>query len=103
MDDALRKAIRQREDVAGRVKDILIDELQVPFERDALDPDTPLFGTGLALDSVDAMELVVSTEQAFAVRLPQGALRTSMRTLNMLVDLVIATQRARDELREAAR
>ena len=62
--------IAQREETLSRVRQLLIEELKVRREPDEIDPDTPLFGTGLRLDSVDAVELVIAVESAFRLRLP---------------------------------
>jgi len=89
---ALTAQLAHRTQLVDRVKQILIEDLHVDRDPDAIDLDAPLFGTGLALDSVDALELVVASETAFSVRLPQDTLRSSLRTLNTLVDIIIAEQ-----------
>jgi acyl carrier protein len=91
MESDLEKQLREREHMLARVRRLLIDDLHVPREPDEIDPDAPLFGTGLGLDSVDAVELVVGLETALGVKLPEGAFgRGTMRTVNMLVDLALA-------------
>ena len=89
MDEALRAQIARREATEDAVKRTLIEALRLPYAPEAMDVDVALFGTGLALDSVDAMELVVAVETRFDVRVPQGEFRTSLRTLGTLVDLVL--------------
>ncbi|MCA9619691.1 MAG: hypothetical protein KC731_11715 [Myxococcales bacterium] len=94
MDDDLRQSIDQRMAILARLESILIDDLEIPFEPGTIDPDAPLFGTGLALDSMDAIELVIRAEEAFSLRLPTpDDLQVGMRTLNRLVDLVLRQQR----------
>jgi len=62
---------------------------------DEIDPDTALFGSGLGLDSIDAVELVVQLDTDFNVQLPNDVFgRAEMRTVNGLVDLVLAAQAA---------
>lgn len=69
---------------------ILVRDLGIRRELGEIDPDTPLFGTGLGLDSVDAVELVVAAETEFGLRVPDGPIaRTGMRTVNTLVDLLL--------------
>jgi acyl carrier protein len=86
----LRRVIEQRERALARVRAILIDDLHVRRDPDEIDPDTPLFGMGLGLDSVDAVELLVSLESAFGMKLPEGGIdRRVMRTVNTLVELVL--------------
>lgn len=36
-------------------------------EPDQIEPDAPLFGTGLGLDSIDALELVAVLEQDYGI------------------------------------
>lgn len=92
MDSELEQLIARREHHLARVLRILIDDLHVRREPDEIDPDTPLFGTGLGLDSVDAVELAVSLESAFGVRLADsGQGRRWMRTVNTLVDFVLTS------------
>lgn len=96
MDATLAKQIARREQVIARVKQILVRELRAVSDEEAIDLDVALFGTGLGLDSVDALELVVAAEAAFGVRFPPDATRASLRSLNSLVDLILAEQDAKE-------
>lgn len=83
--------IAEREEVLAQIRRILIDGLDVKREPDEIDPDAPLFGSGLGLDSIDAVELALLVEERLGVRLADDTMaRASMRTVNSLVDRVIA-------------
>jgi len=91
----LQSYVTHREAVLDRVRTLLVERLHVEREPDTIDPDTPLFGTGLGLDSVDAVELVVSLEDTFGLQLPDDALgRRVMRTVGKLVDMVLSYEAA---------
>jgi acyl carrier protein len=81
--------IADRLDVLERVRGILVRRLGVRREPAEIDPDTPLFGTGLGLDSVDGVELLVAIEVEFDVRVPNDAARIAFRTVNCVVDTVL--------------
>ena len=82
--------IARREEILAGIRQILIENLDVRREPDEIDPDTPLFGSGLGLDSVDAVELMVCVYSQLGVTLPSDATgRTALRTLNTLVDHVL--------------
>jgi acyl carrier protein len=75
------------------VQDVLIGTLRLPLERDQIQPDTPLFGTGIGLDSIDAVDLAVGVEERSGVRLPDGPrTRAGLRTVNQLIDLVLSLE-----------
>ncbi|MDP1827746.1 MAG: acyl carrier protein [Archangium sp.] len=96
MNPGLMAYLENRAQQLARVRRVLIEDLHVQREPEEIDPDAPLFGTGLGLDSVDAVELVVSLETEFEFRLDDDALvRPSMRTVNSLVDLVLRKQGGR--------
>ena len=48
---------------------LIIDTLNLDIEIDDIDPDDYLFGEGLALDSIDALELAMSITQQFGFQL----------------------------------
>ncbi|MDX8378035.1 MAG: phosphopantetheine-binding protein [Mariprofundales bacterium] len=55
------------------VKAILIEELQLEdVKPEDIDVDAPLFGEGLGLDSIDALELAITLERAYGVRIKSG-------------------------------
>ncbi len=62
-----------REDLKLEIKRLLIEELDLRdrVESDILD-DAPLFGEGLGLDSLDALQLAMAIEERFGVRIPEG-------------------------------
>jgi acyl carrier protein len=98
MQSRLAEWIARREKILEGVREILINNLNVRREADEIDPDSALFGSGLGLDSVDAVELVVSLENRFGLRVPsRPGERAALRTVNSLVDLVIALEDQRDE------
>ena len=56
--------------IAGRVKRLIVDDLHLEGLRpEMIDEQAPLFGEGLGLDSVDALELVVAVEREFGIKI----------------------------------
>lgn len=85
-----------RKQVLGRLRAVVLRQLHQSREEDEIDPDALLFGGGLGLDSLDAVELAVCLDADFGLSdLNPSELRTSMRTLNGLVDLVLSHTEAR--------
>jgi acyl carrier protein len=92
---AIRDLVAHREDVLARVRLLLIEKLRVRRAPEEIDPDTPLFGTGLGLDSIDSVELLVCLDTDFGLRIPNDTSgRAALRTVNGVVDLVLAHERA---------
>lgn len=65
--DELRKRVDARRQLCNQLKQLVVDRLDVPMDPGWLTDDQPLFGRGLELDSVDALELVVGIEYDFGV------------------------------------
>ncbi len=93
MDVQRQDYVRRREEMLSRVRRILIERLNVRRAPDEIDPDTALFGSGLGLDSVDLVELVVACEAEFRLKFGRGASgRARLRTVNNVVDFVMAQE-----------
>lgn len=93
MEPILAERLARRQEMLERVRGLLIEKLRVPREPDEIDPDTPLFGGGLALDSIDAVDLLVQLSADFGIEIPthrEG--RAAMRTVNSLVDLALEVE-----------
>ena len=57
-------------DIASRVKRLIVDNLHLEGLRpEMIDEQASLFGDGLGLDSVDALELVVAVEKEFGIKI----------------------------------
>jgi acyl carrier protein len=62
------------EQLIETVKQLIIDALRIEGMTPAdIDTDAPLFGEGLGLDSIDALQLVVAMEKEFGVVVPDAA------------------------------
>jgi acyl carrier protein len=95
--DAMRtmalKQIADRREILSQIKEELIERLQLDHAPEDIDDDTFLFGAGLALDSIDAMEIVIGMQARFGVLMPDGDI-ASLRTINTLADFVVSEQAA---------
>jgi acyl carrier protein len=62
------------EDLIPKVKQLIIDSLRIDgMSPDEIETDAPLFGEGMGLDSIDALQLVVAMEKDFGVVVPDAA------------------------------
>lgn len=60
-------------DLKARIKQALIEELDLRGKKAAdIDDAAPLFGSGLGLDSLDALQLAMAIEERFGVAVPEG-------------------------------
>ncbi len=67
------------EEMIGKVKQMIIGSLRIEGMTPAdIDSDAPLFGAGLGLDSIDALQLVVAMEKEFGVVVPDAATGTTV-------------------------
>lgn len=65
------------EELINQVKQLIIDSLRIEgMSPDEIETDAPLFGEGLGLDSIDALQLVVAMEKDFGVIVPDAATGT---------------------------
>jgi acyl carrier protein len=61
-------------DVCTELKQLIVSELNLKGRSpDTIDDDAPLFGAGLGLDSLDALQLAMVIEEKLGVRIPEGA------------------------------
>ena len=73
-----------------RLKSIIIQYLNLEgMTPDMIEDDAPLFGEGLGLDSVDALELVVALEKEYGIRIedPEST-RDAFQTVTTLAAFV---------------
>lgn len=62
------------EDLIQQLKEQIIDVLNLEeMTPDEIDADAPLFGDGLGLDSIDALELIVLLEKQYGIKLANPA------------------------------
>ncbi len=65
--------VEPKNDLIQGVKNLIIQRLKLTdVAPEAIDPDAPLFGEGLGLDSIDALELVLGLEKEYGVIIPDA-------------------------------
>ncbi len=79
------------EELMLKVKQMIIDSLRIEgMSPDEIDSDAPLFGEGLGLDSIDALQLVVAMEKEFGAVVPDAAsgskVFVSVRSMATFID-----------------
>jgi acyl carrier protein len=62
-----------REELIADVKKLIIERLKLEeITVEDIATDAPLFGEGLGLDSIDALELVIGLEKEYGVSIPDA-------------------------------
>ncbi len=83
------------ENLREAIKEMMVENLMLKITKDEISDDRPLFGPeGLGLDSIDALELVVSLEKRFGVSVPNSeTAREALATVNSIHDYVVANRK----------
>lgn len=86
-----------REEIESKLKDVIVSALDLE-DLTAADivTDAPLFGEGLGLDSIDALELGMAVKKAFGVTFSSDAAenRRIFRSVSTLADFVEKSQQS---------
>ena len=77
-------------DLKLRVKEMIIERLKLEgLTPDQIEDQAPLFGEGLGLDSIDALELVLGIEQVFGVKIEdEAAGMRAFKSVQALTDFI---------------
>lgn len=77
-------------DLNRRIKEMLVSSLMLKMAPEEIGDDTPLFSPdGLALDSIDALELAVAIDKTFGVPTPSAEVaRTAFLSVNTIAEYI---------------
>ena len=60
-------------ELVSEIKRLMIEQLDLRGKTESdIDDEAPLFGAGLGLDSLDALQLAMAIEERFGVAVPEG-------------------------------
>lgn len=74
----------------AEIKQAIVRSLRLPITPEEIGDDTPLFGEGLGLDSIDVLELVLELERSFQVTISDE--QTGMevlRSVDTIADFIL--------------
>ena len=84
------------EDLHDAIKEMMVENLMLKVTKEEIADDLPLFGPdGLGLDSIDALELVVSLEKRFGVSVPNSeTAKQALASVNTIHDYIVSKRAA---------
>ena len=82
------------ENLIFKLKEEIIEVLNLEDVKPAdIDENAPLFGEGLGLDSIDALELIVLMEKNYGIKLKDpGQGRDIFKSIQIMADYVAANR-----------
>jgi acyl carrier protein len=84
MDDTLRP----------KIKEVIVRSLRLTIAPSEIADDAALFGEGLGLDSIDALELVLEIERAFGAPIrDEQAAKQALRSVNSIAEFIESHRR----------
>jgi acyl carrier protein len=85
---------RVKEELMMDVKKLIIERLKLEeIAIEDIDTDAPLFGEGLGLDSIDALELVIGLEKEYGVSIPDAEVgREVFQSVRTIAQYIVDNQ-----------
>ena len=82
------------ESIKKELKEQIIEALNLEdMQPEDIDDQAPLFGEGLGLDSIDALELIVLMEKNYVIKIKDPALgKEIFRSVDTMADYVVANR-----------
>jgi acyl carrier protein len=83
------------ENLREEIKEMMVENLMLKVSKEEIADDLPLFGPGgLGLDSIDALELVVSLEKKFGVSVANSeTAKKALASVNTIHDYIVANRK----------
>jgi acyl carrier protein len=83
------------EDLILKLKEEIIEVLNLEdVKPEDIDENAPLFGEGLGLDSIDALELIVLMEKNYGIKLTDPAQgKDIFKSIKVLADYIVANRK----------
>lgn len=76
-------------EIARLAKTLLIEGLRLEMSPEEIVDSQPIFGEGLGLDSIDALEFVVLVEERFGVSIPDETVaKQALASIDALSDFI---------------
>jgi acyl carrier protein len=89
----IQETVRRRQRLCREIKEVIVERMNLTIDPDWLTDDQPIFGRGMELDSVDAIEVVVGIEWQFKVSLTDDQM-DRFGSINTLADYIEQRQEA---------
>ncbi len=85
----------EKENLVEELKALIVKNLKLEDVLPGdIDPAAPLFGSGLGLDSIDALELVVGLEKTYGIRIPDEDVgKEAFASVNALTDYILRNKK----------
>lgn len=87
----VRQKVAERRAMLARVKNMIIKTLNLEMKDIEIEDDAILFGMGLGLDSIDALELACGVEEEFGVSIGEDQMEV-FRSVNTLTDYLMQSR-----------
>ena len=73
------------------IADLIVSTLGLEIAPDSIEPEAPLFGDGLGLDSIDALEISLEISKSYGIEIKaederNGRILASLRALGAFVE-----------------
>lgn len=80
----------EEERVTTRVRELVVEALQLPVEPEQIDMDEPLFGGDATVDSMGSLEIIAALEREYDFRILDDDLRIELfDSIRSLADYVL--------------
>ncbi|MEO8070711.1 MAG: phosphopantetheine-binding protein [Acidobacteriota bacterium] len=77
------------ETLRPQLKNLIVSSLRLTLPPSEIADDVPLFGEGLGLDSIDALELVLEIERRFGVAIADEQTgKQALRSVNSIAEFI---------------
>jgi acyl carrier protein len=82
-------------DLKARVRQMLVDNLMLQVQPDEITDELSLFGEGLGLDSVDALQIVVALDKNFGLKIKDAEMAKGvLKNVNSIAAAIEANTQA---------
>lgn len=86
----------ERKNLCQKIKDMLIEQLGLEITSDFITNDQPLFGRGLGLDSIDALDISVGIFDTFGLQVDDDNTEI-FSSINKMADYIQSQQIGSEE------